>query len=1696
MFNFNIFDNPEPYNIYLCKPNKKVICELNGIDDSTASITINLNNQYELSFDYFRYIYDDDKQKLIESNGYDKLCVGMNILVENIGYFKMNYPPFIFDGDTEKKTITASSIECELENKDITLKVNTGEEDSLEYLVVYDENETESLLNDYTGLPYDYIVFYNTYPEQLNELLNKYSDGTYTSTSIIEEIKNYCDLIPRLKSKINTDSNGDTTVEEYVAFTYDESGENISKVKLTNFNSRIQTLITFYTKYRNQLSLVSLIMDKCSPNWKLGEIDPSLYNKKFQFDISDKNIYSFLTQDLSSTCNCIFKFNLFNSTIDMISVDNIGKESNVIIDRQTLLNNLEVSCDENSIYTRYSVSGGDGLGIEYVNFGEPYIDDISYFLNAKDKNGERIYVSDSLAEKYKLYQEDRDIARKTYSDLTAQYNHYTDEIFELKYRVPNDIVSTDWGTYKMEELEAAVTTYNNLLCTLQTCYKEDYGTAGCNADGSINENYIKNTEYWYDYYAYKQALDQISEAIDCLANDTNYRYIDDEQILAKINAWKTEWTLYGTVELQNKIIVYENNMKVLVDGEAVVLKTNSEEAKTWSELTNTEKQEYNNLEVNYQYEVYNKQYTERNSCREYLDTLLVKLNSLETSQNSVQSQRVKITNLVSLTGYNRIELNKMVILNAVLDSNSFTEQEIADINLLYIDKKYSNENIITTSIDSIETKIEVQYELLEDAREKLSIDSQPQISFTANIDNLLAIPEFKDFDFDIGNYVVVQYYDDYYVKLRLESLQFNPRVPNDELTVTFTNYIKSRSKRTDVSYILGQVTSSGGSSGSSSGSGGSGIGIDEISNTLLSKLLNTEMFGSKVSNLILDTLKLNELNTKYLKVDGLANGTTIIDGKCIQTGYIRDKYYNGSNGNISNTKGSIINLETGNFNLAGGSIIFDGTNVTFGENVTLSWNQITDKEGVGGGLTEEEVTQITKNTISTAIIKASQIKGETLTLGGSDNTNGILLIKNANGDTIVQGDKDGLLVKNGNIVADAIKSGTLDATKITVQGLVVGENVTMGDTATISWNQVSGTDNVATKSYVTNAITESGGMTEEQVTEITKNTVTTSYVNALKVTAKEVSTDWVYAGAINADQITSGTLDANKVTVDGLVVGKNVTMSPDATISWNNIFDNKNNLVKNASDYVAGGKTGWVSDNTSHFTVSVQDGYTRITRKSTSNTYYVRIPLNKEITKDNQYHDFIMKVRRSKSAALTIYFINSNNQVQEAFPYTADNFTNNTWVKLTHIDTDYGIGFQKPLGGGGYTHLAIKSSDFTTNGETIDFEYIGLYEETMSEEKVTEITKNTISSEHIEASDFTFVDSIKMIDSAKKMTASPLFEIISTTTDESGDNNNVLANINMGNMYDLDISANHSIDITTQVVNMNLTRTFEVSSAEVIISGEKSNGLVDSGIFLKGNVFSQDIIRMDSGSYVHIAKGTNGSTGYVKFAQLKITSSYQNGAIIMHIIQRNTVENIITIMFNNENTSDPTLKVFSNYGEQKYYIVKSSTSTWDLYGQKTEAYDSIYVSQYYKHSYLTGITLTWTDTHASSLPSGYTTSTIYDTGWITISSFSNSLSQSSQSFSPTCAYRKIGNHVYIRGHVQTPSSWTGTTASTVFTIPSGYRPSTRKYVMNAMTGARLARVFIDTNGNLTLEWTRNMSDGSAISGALTWVDIAVDYFIN
>lgn len=114
-----------------------------------------------------------------------------------------------------------------------------------------------------------------------------------------------------------------------------------------------------------------------------------------------------------------------------------------------------------------------------------------------------------------------------------------------------------------------------------------------------------------------------------------------------------------------------------------------------------------------------------------------------------------------------------------------------------------------------------------------------------------------------------------------------------------------------------------------------------------------------------------------------------------------------------------------------------------------------------------------------------------------------------------------------------------------------------------------------------------------------------------------------------------------------------------------------------------------------------------------------------------------------------------------------------------------------------------------------------------------------------------------------------------------------------------------------------------------------------------------------------------------------------------------------------------------------------------------------------------------------------------DTGWETLTLSSGVTARNTGGFSVP-KYRKIGDHVIIQGGVTATSSTSESVMIGV--LPEEYRPITVVHKFIACGGSRIARVNIDTAGQLKLEWMINISDGSKVS-IEQWFDINIDYYI-
>ena len=146
--------------------------------------------------------------------------------------------------------------------------------------------------------------------------------------------------------------------------------------------------------------------------------------------------------------------------------------------------------------------------------------------------------------------------------------------------------------------------------------------------------------------------------------------------------------------------------------------------------------------------------------------------------------------------------------------------------------------------------------------------------------------------------------------------------------------------------------------------------------------------------------------------------------------------------------------------------------------------------------------QIVADFITTGTMSASLINGGVLNIGGLNDADGIIYVKDGDGKILVTLDKNGISLTNGctiswNNVSDQpdipsdsyitkITKDTVSSEYIKGLHLEVGNEISMGADAVISWNNVSDQPDIPSDSHIT---------------KITKDTVTAEYISALKASA-------------------------------------------------------------------------------------------------------------------------------------------------------------------------------------------------------------------------------------------------------------------------------------------------------------------------------------------------------------------------------------------------------------------------------------------------------------------------------------------------------------------------------------------------------------------------------------------------------------------
>lgn len=924
---YDVYNRTEPAIIYLAKPGKRLLCALGGIDTSSVSLSLRTNNTAELTFTVDKYVDE------MISDGYEELDEFMELFCDGI-WFKIVDPPNITnDGMQETKEITAESYEIMLTQYHLNeLKINMGEEGSYE-MMYQKEHDTSK--------------FYQ---------------------------------------------------------------------------------VKFYDPDNEDLSFLHIVLKHGDvPGWKIGYVDnitPDddevlLPNSICNFDVDDKSVYAFLTQEVSQAYKCIFEFDTVNLLINVYRPASLGKDTNVVLGFRNIQDDVTISRD-NSLVTQFYVEGLEGYYIDAANYGTNVIEDLTYFCKEP-------YMDATLQEKYKAWQGYREAHREEYCNLSKEYNKNLEVLTELMNRVPVDSAQTNWFGKKVDDLKEAYDANMAIIKGLEAIHVDE--------EGNFDLNDLKNSSDWPMYesimnytlpsiVAALQAQDetvtgygkgntmscinpvvldeswfltgsaqfttvQIDNApawgitrgvkvsgnggiyqhnisiepsqrytLSCFVKGSGTFYLgynntgeerktvsyqitsswqrvftsfnlnshlidvsftgDSEftacgfqlemgdsptqfgyftQSESTMKAYETDWKLYGIAELKTKIATYDGCIKEL--------KKNGY-AGTYNPLSDYQEAYFTQM---------HQKYLDYQNLKSQAEAALAERQAEydAAKKPEIQEKRNQLAKDVLIENFGKVQ-DKLP---------GFTDKELYIIKSLYSQATYTNENIIVTTLDSTVDAVDKSITLYKDALEELYVESHPQYTYTDTVDNIYALPEFKEYhkQLSVNDFVRLGLSDTRYVKLRVINITYNPCDLDESMELTFSNVITYKSKKDDFTNLLNDTVNTadrnGGrvSSVNKSNTTDYVITADVIKQIFSNPIFNTMMGGTSAGgagsggNINAQTIVAELVKAKEGVFDKLTADTAFIkylDANLISADTIATRVLNAKQANIDKLSAKII----------------------------------------------------------------------------------------------------------------------------------------------------------------------------------------------------------------------------------------------------------------------------------------------------------------------------------------------------------------------------------------------------------------------------------------------------------------------------------------------------------------------------------------------------------------------------------------------------------------------------------------------------------------------------------------------------------------------------------------------------------------------------------------------------------------------
>lgn len=510
--------------------------------------------------------------------------------------------------------------------------------------------------------------------------------------------------------------------------------------------------VKFYQPGNQPYSLLHLVVAEKFPEWSFGYISPSLQTMKRSFNISRKDVYSFLTNDVSNAFECVFVFNSLTKTINAYLPSEYGQDTNIHVSYNNLLEHTEMSYSTDEIKTAVTLKGDDDLDVREINLGYSSIYNFSAYASEE-------FWSASLLSAYTAW---NNLVNSPVDLNLFTYKTGVITRAELQGKTYNQAYTLLLSKY--QDFYTQLSKWNStMLPYLITSRKNPgYGTISYTEDGSDAVTISKQT------------ATQLVNSLPSSGNANTLYLIKNTNNMYR---WNGSW-----VDVNKWYNCCLAELKTLQAG--------------------AEKLQATAMKAGYG----NPDDLNVNNQKRYVDTFLPALYMYNALTKQIEAVNSTIATLESNQAI--IQTDKTVIVNKVAMKNNFTAAQLKELSAFIREDEISSDNFVVTDGMTESERFDMLYALLDYGQKELAKVAAPQIQFSADLINLFAIPEFDDYsgDFDVGNYVWVTLRDDYSVKARILEIEFN-FLDQSDFAVTFGNVAKrARNIFTDVTDALNTAT--------------------------------------------------------------------------------------------------------------------------------------------------------------------------------------------------------------------------------------------------------------------------------------------------------------------------------------------------------------------------------------------------------------------------------------------------------------------------------------------------------------------------------------------------------------------------------------------------------------------------------------------------------------------------------------------------------------------------------------------------------------------------------------------------------------------------------------------------------------------------------------------------------------------------